>query len=156
MLDVTTREHINSRDVVSFRVSDQDFCIDIVSVREIRGWTQTTILPHAQDYVKGVINLRGSVVAVVDLSARLGLGVTEPTERHVIIIAQIGSQTVGLLADLVSDILTVPDEAMKPVPEVASESAREFIVGVLTFDDGRMIRKIDLERVLPEIGKVAP
>lgn len=135
-------------EMVAFRVSEQDFCIDIMSVREIRGWTETTILPHAQDYVKGVINLRGAVVPVVDLSARLGLGPLEPGPRHVIIITMIGQRTVGLLADVVSDILTVPVEAVQPVPDIASESARAYVSGVIAME-GRMMRKIDLARVLP-------
>ena len=141
-----------ARDVVAFRVGDQDFCIEIVAVREIRGWTETTPLPHAQNYVKGVINLRGSVVAVIDLSARLGLGATQPTPRHVIIITKIGRQIVGLLADLVSDILSLDYEGLQPMPQVASEEAREFITGLATLDDGRLIRKLDLERLLPEMA----
>lgn len=141
------------REVVSFKVADQDFCIDIGVVREIRGWTPTTVLPHAQPYVKGVVNLRGSVVAVVDLSARLGFGPTEPSARHIIIIVMIGNQTIGLLADVVSDILTIDDTTMRQVPEIASEVARDFISSVVTFEDGRMLRKIDLARVLPEIAK---
>ena len=138
----------DSGEVVAFRVSEQDFCIDIMSVREIRGWTETTILPHAQDYVKGVINLRGAVVPVVDLSARLGLGALEPGPRHVIIITMVGSRTVGLLADVVSDILSVPGSALQPVPDIASESARAYVTGVIATDD-RMMRKIDLSRILP-------
>ena len=147
-----TEEHnaavVDTGEVVAFRVSEQDFCIDIMSVREIRGWTETTILPHAQEYVKGVINLRGAVVPVVDLSARLGLGPLEPGPRHVIIITMIGRRTVGLLADVVSDILSVPENAMQPVPDIASESARAYVSGVIATDD-RMMRKIDLSRILP-------
>jgi purine-binding chemotaxis protein CheW len=152
MLQNSTHDTPGQRDVVSFRVAEQDFCIDIGVVREIRGWTPTTVLPHAQDYVKGVVNLRGSVVAVVDLSARLGFGATTPSARHIIIIVMIGDQTIGLLADVVSDILTIDDTAMRQVPDIASEVARDFISSVVTFDDGRMLRKIDLARVLPELG----
>lgn len=135
-------------ELVAFRVSEQDFCIDIMSVREIRGWTETTILPHAQDYVKGVINLRGAVVPVVDLSARLGLGALEPGPRHVIIITTIAGRTIGLLADVVSDILTVPAGSIQPVPDIASESARAHVSGVIATGD-RMLRKIELTRILP-------
>lgn len=152
MLDDVSGTHAVDREVVAFRVSGQDFCIDIMSVREIRGWTETTILPHAQRYVKGVINLRGSVVPVVDLSERLGLGIIEPGPRHVIIITVIGTQTVGLLAEVVSDILTVNDEAMQPVPEIASESARAYISGMVVAQE-KMIRKIDLAKVLPGNGR---
>lgn len=148
MQDVLLQENQHYHEVVAFRVADQDFCFDLKSVREIRGWTETTVLPHAQPYVKGVINLRGSVVPVVDLSARLGLGDTDPGPRHVIIIAVIGSQTVGLLADVVSDILTVDQSDMQPVPDIVGEAVRTYISGVLVVD-GRMIRKMNLSRVLP-------
>ncbi|MWD26481.1 chemotaxis protein CheW [Aquicoccus sp. SCR17] len=148
MTDTTTRTSGKGREVVAFRVSGQDFCFDIMSVREIRGWTETTLLPHAQPYVKGVINLRGSVVPVVDLSERLGLGAIEPGPRHVIIITVIGSQTVGLLADVVSDILTVNEEDIQPVPEIAADEVKAYISGVVVVE-GKMIRKMDLSRVLP-------
>jgi purine-binding chemotaxis protein CheW len=136
-------------DVVSFRIGEQDYCIDIDVVREIRGWSPTTVLPHAPSHVTGVINLRGSVVAVVDLAARLGVGLTIPTPRHVVIIVALGNQTVGLLADLVSDILGIHDSAMKPVPDVASDGMFGFITSVITLEDGRMLRKLDLSQLLP-------
>lgn len=144
----------NSLEVVAFRVAGQDFCFDLKSVREIRGWTATTLLPHAQPYVKGVINLRGTVVPVVDLSERLGLGATTPGERHVIIITVIGIQTVGLLADVVSDILTVDETSMQPVPEVVDEAVRTYISGVLILE-GRMIRKLNISRILPKSNQEA-
>ena len=141
-------------EVVAFRVADQDFCFDIMSVREIRGWTETTTLPHAQSYVKGVINLRGSVVPVVDLSDRLGLGQTEPCARHVIIIAVVEGQTIGLLAAMVSDILAVHEDALHPVPDMVSDEVKAFISDVLLVDE-RMIRRLDLSRVVPSDGRVA-
>ena len=147
MNQIETRiEGRKNYEVVSFKVSEQDFCFDLKSVREIRGWTETTALPHAQAYVKGVINLRGSVVPVVDLSERLGLGRTTPGPRHVIIIAVIGNQTVGLLADVVSDILTVDDADVQPIPEIVDEVVRTYVSGVLV-SDGKMIRKMNLPRV---------
>lgn len=136
------------RELVAFRAAGQDFCIDIMSVREIRGWTPTTILPHAPDYVRGVINLRGSVVPIVDLANRLGLGAIDPTPRHVIIIALLADQTVGLLVEAVSDILSVPVDTIQPTPEIASTEVRGFVSGVIAADE-RMIRMIELENVLP-------
>ncbi|MCV2875747.1 chemotaxis protein CheW [Rhodobacteraceae bacterium XHP0102] len=156
MLDSTDHTTSDLRhDMVAFRVADQDFCIDIGMVREIRSWSETTFLPHAQPYVKGVINLRGAVVAVIDLAARLGLGVTKTDPRNVIIIAQVGSQTVGLLADHVSDILPVPPEAIKPMPDVAAEEAKAFITGLVSMDDDRLLRKLDLARILPDTKTLA-
>lgn len=137
------------RELVTFKAADQDFCVNIMSIREIRGWSKTTIMPHAPDYVLGVMNLRGSVVPVMDLSRRLGLGVTEADERHVIIIALIGDQTVGLLVESVSDILGISTDSIQPTPEIASESARSFVAGIICIDR-RTLRLIDLEKLLPQ------
>ncbi|MBM3604413.1 MAG: chemotaxis protein CheW [Alphaproteobacteria bacterium] len=149
MLQSISQNLIGRSDVVAFKLADQDFCIDIGLVREIRGWTPTTTLPHAPDYVKGVINLRGSVVTVVDLSARLGFGAVQPSHRHVVIIAMHAGRVVGLLADLVSDILTIADDTLQSVPDIASNPTREFITGMITLEDGRILRKIDLAQLLP-------
>ena len=138
----------NQRELVAFRAAGQDFCVDIMSVREIRGFTAATIVPHAPDYVLVVMNLRGSVVPVVDLSRRLGLGATECDDRHVIIIAMVGPQMTGLLVEAVSDILSIPEDEIRPTPEVASEIARSFIAGVIC-EGERLLRLIDLGRLLP-------
>jgi purine-binding chemotaxis protein CheW len=137
-------------EVVAFRVGDQDFCVDIGHVREIRGWTPTTVLPHAQDYIKGVINLRGSVVAVVDLAGRLGLGETTPSARHVIIIVSLRQQIIGLLADVVSDILTFTPDMIRPIPDRVADPARCFLTNILAFPDGRMLRRLEIGNLLPE------
>jgi purine-binding chemotaxis protein CheW len=137
------------RELISFRIGDQEFCVDIMEVREIRGWTPATALPQAPAFVRGVINLRGAVLPIVDLGARLGLGTAEPTARHVIIVAQVQNQVVGLLVDAVSDILTVTDEQVQPTPDVASEMVRTFVRGLLAIE-GRMVSFISLDRVLPD------
>ena len=138
------------QELISFRIGEQEFCVDIMAVREIRGWTQATPLPQAPSYVRGVINLRGAVLPIVDLASRLGFESTEASDRNVIIVAQIGEQVVGLLVDAVSDILTVTDDVIQPTPDVASETAKTFVRGLIAMD-GRMISLIGLERVLPEL-----
>jgi purine-binding chemotaxis protein CheW len=139
-----------ARELISFRVGAQEFCVDIMAVREIRGWTAATALPQSPEYVRGVINLRGAVLPIVDLASRLGFDSAETTARHVIIVAQIGHQQVGLLVDAVSDILTVTDAMVQPTPEVASDSAKAFIRGLIALD-GRMISLIGLDKVLPDL-----
>jgi len=137
------------RELITFRIGEQEFCVDIMSVREIRGWTRATSLPQSPDYIKGVINLRGAVLPVVDLRRRLGLGTAEPTPRHVVIVTHIGSRVVGLLVDAVSDILSVTDEQVQPTPDIGCDMVRTFVRGLLALD-GRMISLISLERILPE------
>jgi purine-binding chemotaxis protein CheW len=140
------------RELVTFKVGEQDYCIDIMSVREIRGWTPATVLPYAPSYVLGVINLRGTIVPIVDLSARLNLGRSEPDSRHVVVITAINNQMVGLLVNSVSDIMSVNRSAVQPVPEAASEATGAHIEGVIAIDD-RMLRVIDLQVVIPSIGE---
>ena len=138
------------RELISFRIGAQEFCVDIMAIREIRGWTAATALPQSPSFVKGVINLRGAVLPIVDLAARLGFESTEASDRNVIIVAQIGEQVVGLLVDAVSDILTITDDMIQPTPDVASETAKTFVRGLIPMD-GRMISLIGLERVLPDM-----
>ena len=144
----TTAHTLKAIELMAFRIGAQEFCIDIGSVREIRGWTPATALPHSPEFVRGVINLRGAVLPIVDLAARLGLESVDPTSRHVIIVAQVGRQIIGLLVDAVSEILTVGDGTVQPTPDVASEMARNFVKGVLAIDN-RMITLITLDHVLP-------
>ena len=139
----------SARELISFRLAAQDFCVDIMAVREIRGWTPATALPGSPDFVCGVINLRGAVLPIVDLAFRLGFDTTDPTAKHVIIVAEIGGQMIGMLVDAVSDILTVTDDAIQPTPDVASDAARSFVRGLLA-TEGRMISLISLDHVLPE------
>ncbi|MGK9052246.1 chemotaxis protein CheW [Neorhizobium petrolearium] len=138
-----------SRELIAFRIGDQEFCVNIMSVREIRGWTPATPMPHAPSYVRGVINLRGAVLPIVDLSARLGMKDAEPTARHVIIVAQVKSRVVGLLVEAVSDILTITDENIQPVPEVSSDLEKQYARGVLAIEK-RMICMIELDALFPE------
>jgi purine-binding chemotaxis protein CheW len=154
MQDVTSSTNSASHEFVAFRVGTQEFCIDIMGVREIRGWTQATPLPHAPPYVRGVINLRGAVLPIVDLAMRFGLGSTEPTPRSVIIVVQVHQQVIGLLVDAVSDILTASEDSMQPTPDIASELAKTFVKGVYAVD-GRMISIVALECVLPISAKAA-
>ncbi|QFY59051.1 chemotaxis protein CheW [Rhizobium grahamii] len=142
------------RELIAFRVGDQEFCVNIMSVREIRGWTPATAMPHSPSYMKGVINLRGAVLPIIDLSARLGMKAAEPTARHVIIVAQVRSKVVGLLVDAVSDILTVNQEHVQPTPEIASELQRQFARGILAIDK-RMICLLELEAIFPDIESEA-
>lgn len=138
----------HGRELIAFRIGEQEFCVNIMSVREIRGWTPATAMPHAPPYVLGVINLRGAVLPIVDLSLRLGMKPAEPNVRHVIIVAQVGPKVVGLLVDAVSDILTVTDENIQPTPDIANEAEKAYARGILAIE-GRMICLIELDSLFP-------
>ena len=135
-------------ELISFCIEDQEFCLDIMAVREIRGWTAATPLPHSPSYVRGVINLRGAVLPILDLKARLGLGGSEPSARSVIIVVHIGSRLVGLLVDGVSEILAADRATVQPTPNVGCETVNRFVRGIIT-QEGRMISWIDIDDILP-------
>jgi purine-binding chemotaxis protein CheW len=137
------------QEFISFRIGTQEFCVDIMAVREIRGWTPATPLPQAPSYVRGVINLRGAVLPVVDLAARLGLGDTQTSERNVIIVVRIGPRFVGLLVDAVSEVLTATSDMIQPTPDISCDAVRQFVKSIIALD-GRMISWITLDKVLPE------
>lgn len=137
---------------LSFRIGGSEYSVEIMSVREIRGWTRTTSLPHAPHFVRGVINLRGTVLPVVDLALRLGLDASEPEERNVIIVVDVGTRVMGLRVDAVSDILAFSDDQLQPPPDMTSKSR---FVRALTILDDRMVRILDLEAVLPSNEEIA-
>ena len=154
MLDFELEEKTRNRvEIVCFMVDNQDFCIEISHVLEIRGWTVTTTLPHAPEFVVGMMNMRGTVLPVLDLSLRLGFGKTQPGERHVIIIVQIDEKIMGFLVDAVSDIITVNENQMQPTPDVSSTRTQAFIKGVHTVDE-KLVRAIDVREVLPSEVRV--
>lgn len=142
------------RELIAFRVGKQEFSINIMSVREIRGWTTATMLPKAPRYIRGVINLRGAVLPIIDFAVRLGLPATEPTARNVIIVVQIHQKQIGLLVDAVSDILTLSSSKIQPTPDIASDTVTNFLRGLIPVD-GRMISLISLDNVLPAEGAAA-
>ena len=149
-----SESNIEKEEFIVFRVGKQEFCIEITMTREIRGWSQSTILPHSPSYVMGVINLRGTILPIVNLAKRLGLPAEEPSERHVVIVVQVEDKTYGLLVDSVSDILDVEEANLHPVPELDSKAAEDFFNRVIVLDD-RIICEILPERIMPDMDDLA-
>jgi purine-binding chemotaxis protein CheW len=144
-----TTDGAATREMITFLIGAQEYCIDVMTVREIRVWTPATPVAHAPDFVCGVINLRGAVLPIIDFAARLGLQATAPTTRHAILVVQIRNQTVGLLVEGVSEILTIAQELIQPTPDVASQTAKDFVSGIIA-TDGRMISLVALDAILPK------
>ena len=138
----------NALELLTFRVADQEYSLDIQTVREIRGWTRTTPMPHAPDYIRGVINLRGTVLPVMDLARRLALPTRETTDRNVIIVVKINGTLTGLLVDAVSDIVAMTEDDLQPPPDMSSDPEHS-VVRALTVIDDRMIRVLDLTTIVP-------
>ena len=133
--------------LISFAIGDDQYGVDIMAVREIKGWTDITPLPRQSEYVRGVLNLRGVIVPIVDLRCRFGQGLTKATPLHIVIIVQIASKPIGLLADRVLDIVSLDTTQIKPVPRVAQSSRVSFLSGLVTTEAG-MIALIDLPNLL--------
>lgn len=148
MTDEIRQHNSDEAELLAFRLGDQEFCVDIMSVREIRGWSKATPLPFTPDYVKGVINLRGAVLPVLDLSIRLGMEPAEQSELNVIIVVSVNNQTSGLLVDAVSDILTLSTKDLLPPPGIGQDRITSCIKALTLFED-RLIRVLDLTHVLP-------
>jgi purine-binding chemotaxis protein CheW len=139
---------------ITFSAGGQSYCLEITQIREIRRWTPVTALPHTPDDVLGVMNLRGAVIPIFDLSARFGLGATPANERNVVIVAAVEGATIGLLVESVSEILSVDKIAIQETPDIKSEATRNSILGMISVDE-TMVRVVNLDAVL-DAGKGLP
>lgn len=131
-------------ELITFEVAGQYFGLDIMAVREIRAWTPTTPLPQVPAYVAGVVNLRGTVLPVINLAARLGWKPTEATARNAIIVAQLAGQISGLIVDAVSDIVTIEQSALQSPPAAGADQINRFVTGLTAIND-RMVMVLDLD-----------
>jgi purine-binding chemotaxis protein CheW len=138
---------------ITFQIGEQVLGIDIMAVREIRAWSPTTALPHVANHVRGVVNLRGTVLPVMDLRARLGWGETDPSARHVIMVVRVNEQLQGLIVDAVNDIVTIDEANLQPPPDVSGNRLGEVIRGLASIED-RMVMILALEAlsIEPEIS----
>lgn len=131
---------------ITFEVCGQLFGLDIMAIREIRAWTPVTRLPRVPNYVAGVVNLRGTVLPVVDLAARLGWKATEASPRHAIIVTQVAGQARGLIVDSVSDIVTIAAADLQPPPATSQDGVIPFIEGLAAIED-QMVMILDLDKL---------
>ena len=151
---MTTQADHSPQELLCFALAGQDYAIDIMDVREIRGWSTPTALPQTPAYVCGVINLRGMVLPILNLGSRLGLSDAEVSERSVVIVLQVQGRNFGITVDAVSDILTVPGEAIQPPPEGVLGQTDGFLRALCLLED-RMIRVICAETLIPSDAQIA-
>ena len=149
-------EQHNAQDLefVTLVAGGQNFCIEITQIREIRRWSPVTILPHSPEHVLGVINLRGAVIPIIDLAAKLGFEKISPTERHVIIIASIDDTIIGLLVESVSEILGVSSDMLRETPRGPEDATTRAILGVITIGED-MTKVINLATLSPKSDNIA-
>ena len=141
-----------ARQLITFHLGTQSFGLDIMAIREIRAWTPAASLPQVPDYVAGVVNLRGTILPVVDLAARLGWAATQASPRHAIIVTQVAGQARGLIVDSVSDIVTIAAEDLQPPPTLGQDGVIPFLEGLAAVED-RMVMVLDLAAINADEAK---
>ena len=142
----TPASHEQAGKYLTFRLADNQYAIDILTVREIIGVPDITRVPQMPAFVKGVINLRGKVIPVVDLRQRFGLGETPRTDETCIIVIDTGQDT-GLMVDAVSEVIDIADDQIDPPPSMGAAVDASFIRGMGKVDDGVKI-VLDVEKVV--------
>ncbi len=136
---------------LTFVLATEEYAVDILRVQEIKGWTKVTQIPNTPDYICGVVNLRGTIVPIIDLRLRFNLSRMEYGTTTVIVVVKVLSghkeRVMGIVVDAVSDVYDVEEEAIKPAPEFGSVISTEFIRGLITVDE-KMVIVLDIDGLL--------
>jgi purine-binding chemotaxis protein CheW len=146
-----------AREILVFELDDEEYGVDILQVVEIRGYEGVTPIPNAPAHVKGMVNLRGRVVPIVDLRIRFGRAEPRYDALTVVIILQVASRTVGMVVDGVSDVVGVHASELHPAPELGAVAGESFLTEIATHE-GRMLMLVDIDKVLAtrELDRIAP
>lgn len=138
--------------IVIFKLNDEEFCVDIMDVLEIIRMQTITKVPDVPSFVEGIINLRGTVIPIIDLKKRLKLKLTDYDDDTRIIIIKINEKSVGFIVDSVTEVLHVENDSIKEAPDIIAGIGKEYIESVVSYDD-RLIINLDLEKILTESEK---
>ena len=141
---------------LSFSLGSEEYAVDILKVQEIRGYDAVTAIVNAPPFIKGVINLRGTIVPIVDMRIKFELGEPVYDQFTVVIVLNLaGCRIVGMVVDGVSEVVQLPADAIRPVPPISSVLATDYLTGLVSLDE-RMIILLDIERLMssPEMGLV--
>lgn len=138
---------IGETEVLSFKLGSEEYGIDILKVQEIRGYESVTAIANSPGYLKGVINLRGIIVPIVDMRVKFNISNPSYDQFTVVIILMIGKHTIGMVVDSVSDVVLLLADQIKPAPEMGSNLAAEYLKGLGTLDE-RMLILIDIDKLM--------
>ncbi|HWU77720.1 MAG TPA: chemotaxis protein CheW [Rhodanobacter sp.] len=145
--------HDNNQDAaqtlqqLTFSLADEEYGVDILAVREIRGWTQVTRIPQTPVHLLGVLNLRGAIVPIMDLRLRFGLEREAYGDNTVVIVVALGERLFGIVVDAVSDVIDINASAIKPVPDMGAVVDTRYLKGIATHSE-RMVMLLDVERLM--------
>ena len=159
-MSTDTAEHTEQREIrtsyssedqqyLTFNLAEEYYGVDILKVQEIKGYTTVTRIPNTPDYLKGVLNLRGTIVPIVDLRMKFGMGTTEPTPFTVVVVVNVRNRVMGFLVDAVSDVLDLNAKQIQPPPELGSAVDINFVAGIGNAND-RLVTLLDIDRVLTD------
>ena len=132
---------------LTFALGQEEYGVEILKIQEIKGYSAVTPLPNAPSYVKGVLNLRGTIVPIVDLRQKFGLPEAPYTAFTVIVVVQVQGKTLGFVVDAVSDVLTVPSEAIQPTPDLHGQVDTSFLNGLAQSGE-KLVILLDIDQVL--------
>jgi len=138
---------VTGKEYLAFTLGDEEYGVDILAVQEIRSYETVTKLANAPEFIKGVINLRGEIVPIVDIRIKFNLGNVVYNEFTVVIVLNVGGQVIGMVVDGVSDVIALTPDLIHAAPAFGSTPATRYITGLGTVD-GRMIILVDIERLM--------
>lgn len=140
-------EDLAVSEYLTFTLGSEEYAIDILKVQEIRGYEQPTLIANSPAFIKGVINLRGIIVPIVDLRIKFNLSTIEYTPFTVVIILNIAGRVIGVVVDSVSDVLTLSGQQIRPAPDFSATFDTKYILGLATVDE-RMFIVTDIEQLM--------
>ena len=152
---MTQQETISIREFLAFKLGNEEYGIDILRVQEIRSYEEPTRMAHAPSFIKGVINLRGIIVPIVDMRMKFNLEQVNYDDLTVVIMLNIGTQVMGMVVDGVSDVITLAPEQLRPVPELSSAIGNEHLLAIGSVEN-RMLILLDIVKLMSsaEMGLV--
>jgi purine-binding chemotaxis protein CheW len=147
MIEHGAKAHVvEKQEYLAFRLGNEEYCIDILKVQEIRGYDMVTTIPNTPAFMKGVINLRGIIVPILDLRIKLNLAKVEYDQFTVVIILNIRDKVAGVVVDSVSDVIALAQGEIKPPPQLGSAVKTEYVLGLATVEE-RMLILVDIEKL---------
>lgn len=145
-----------AREYLTFRLDEEEYGIDILKVQEIRGYEPPTRVANAPDFIKGVVNLRGTIVPIVDMRLKFNCAKVEYNAFTVVIVLNLRNRIVGIVVDSVSDVMELPPDSLKAAPDIDSVIDNAAVLGLGSLGD-RMLILLDIERLMsaPDMGLVS-
>jgi purine-binding chemotaxis protein CheW len=142
-----TQETLQAMEALAFKLGNEEYGVDILKVQEIRGYDAVTAIANSPDFIKGVTNLRGVIVPIIDMRIKFRLGTPTYDQFTVVIILNVAGRVIGMVVDGVSDVITLSPEQIKPAPEMGTALNTDYLIGLGTIDE-RMVILVDIDRLM--------